>query len=68
MNVSKDQWSLPLAQELREQYENLADILSEMEEEKEQQSKASSFLNDQRNNDFLNKEISIFLDNLRKVR
>ena len=47
----------------------MAEILEEMEqgEEESQENKVSSSLFESRNSEFLNKEISFFIDNLRKV-
>lgn len=63
-----------IIKELREQVNNLSDILYEMveikesEQEMQQQQNAYGFQFDQKNAEFLNKEISFFIDNLRKVR
>ena len=49
----------------------MAEILCELEETKEseqiQESKIQGLMYDQKNADFLNKEISFLIDNLRKV-
>jgi hypothetical protein len=55
---------------LREQYDNLIDIVNDMEDIKEAEAvpvKSSGFLNEQKKTEFVNKEISFFIDNLRKV-
>jgi hypothetical protein len=46
------------------------DIFMDLEESKESelQTQANALAFEQRNADFLNKEISFFIDNLRKVR
>ena len=55
---------------MREQYDNLIDIVNDMEDIKEAEAvpvKSSGFLNEQKKTEFVNKEISFFIDNLRKV-
>lgn len=58
-------------QELREQYNSMNEILCEMEETKENEKQSmqqiGGFGYDGRNAEFLNKEISFLIDNLRKV-
>eukprot|EP00347_Sterkiella_histriomuscorum_P007591 403348332 len=53
------------AEDLRDQYQTMAEILNEMEENDIQQQQIS-FQFEKKNADFVNKEISFFIDNLRK--
>ena len=52
-------------QELKEQYNTMIDILIDVEETMPQANEAFSF--EQKTAEFINKEISFFIDNLRKV-
>ncbi|CDW91275.1 UNKNOWN [Stylonychia lemnae] len=57
-----------LLKELRKQYQNIADILSDIEELKDSENQnMNGFQFEQKNAEFLNKEISFFIDNLRRV-
>ena len=57
---------LNVLKELRINFNSLYEIWCEMEDSSEQQRK-DGFTFDQKNSDFLNKEITFFVDNLRKV-
>ena len=55
---------------MREEHDNLLEIQRDMEETKENEQekmRAVGVLFESKNSDFLNKELSFFIENLRKV-
>jgi hypothetical protein len=53
---------------LREQFNSMSEILCEITDSNEQEKFSYQAINIERKSEFLNKEISFLLDNLRRVR